>query len=131
MSEPSPTTSASPPVKRAEKIQGTAGIIRWTARHYIWPEYKLVIIGIMTNIGLAATAGALPWLIQQTVDGVFSGDASFFSQFEFYTSLKTMLNLEGANGDRLALLYVITIFSIIIITFRSVFSYTANIAFDF
>ncbi|MEG9862168.1 MAG: ABC transporter ATP-binding protein [Parvularculales bacterium] len=107
------------------------GIIRWVAQHYIWPERKLVTFGVLTNIGLASTAGAIPWLIQQTVDSVFGDSPSFFSQFQFFSGLKETFGLETAADERLAILYIITALSIIIISLRSTLTYIANTTFGY
>lgn len=45
-------------------------------RSYLRPYYGLLLIGVLTNIVVAATSGAMPWFIQQAIDNVFNAPES-------------------------------------------------------
>ncbi len=47
-------------------------LIRRMIQTYLRPHIGLLLIGILTNIIVAATTGAIPWFIQQAIDHVFN-----------------------------------------------------------
>lgn len=40
-------------------------------RAYLQPYWKMIAVGMAANILIAASSGAMPWLLQQMIDGVF------------------------------------------------------------
>jgi len=71
--------SISPQRARADQIaayqanrEKSMALIQRVVQTYLRPHWGLLGIGIVTNIIVAATTGAIPWFIQQAIDNVFN-----------------------------------------------------------
>lgn len=54
------------------KRDASMALIRRMLQTYLRPHIGLLAIGVLTNIIVAATTGAIPWFIQQAIDHVFN-----------------------------------------------------------
>lgn len=56
----------------SQNENGQSGaLIARMLRSYLRPYLGLLFIGVLTNVVVAATSGAMPWFIQQAIDNVF------------------------------------------------------------
>lgn len=59
-------------VRQYQESDGkSSALISRMMRSYLRPYIGLLLIGVLTNIVVAATSGAMPWFIQQAIDNVF------------------------------------------------------------
>ena len=63
---------AAPPMPQSGGRSRTIAIIKRVLTSYLRPYWNLLALSILANVVVAATTGALPWLIQQAIDQVFN-----------------------------------------------------------